>query len=212
MAVKLKKAMSALVTAAQQCRWSGGQKAIEGLRKRLDEAESALAASEEGGDIPPVLKLQTLTRSRMTAEEIGRCVEHLVKGGHHEEGRRVVAICDRAAIEQMDAIARDGGKSARIRLIALAWLVSIDAARSAHGPLLHVIGTSIDRRDWTSARMGMDALQYLISRAGRESYGEPAWGKNALLSALEWPWPRAPAEEEDDDRNLPRWPAAAGGF
>lgn len=233
MAVELKKAMAALATAANSCKWSKGQRAIEVLRNKLSEAEAAAEAAANGGAIPDEVRLQAVARSRLDARALTTCVQSLLENGHDEEARRLVKLCDRLdsdesavasvmvealplgspiAISRVSAIAHDGARPARVRLLALAWLISSNAARSAHVPVLDIIGTAIDRRDWDAAQMGMEALKYLLWCASATGYPRDEWGNRALLSVLEWPG-RSEAEEDDGDyRHAPSWPDAAQMF
>jgi hypothetical protein len=220
--------MAALATAANSCRWNRGAKAVEVLRRKLADAEAAAEAASEDGGIPGAVRLQAFARSRLDARALTTCIDGLLKQGLHDEARRMVTLCDRiepeetsvasallealangppAAAAKVNAIAEDSGRPARIRLIALAWLISANQARTTHAPLLDIIGTAIDRKDLESARMGMEALQYLLWSSTQKRYGDAEWGRDALSSGLEWP---TRADRGDDDpHDAPRWPEAA---
>ena len=223
-----RKAMAALATAANSCRWNRGAKAVEVLRRKLADAEAAAEASAVEGGLPAAVRLQAFARSRLDARALTTCIEGLLKQGLHDEARRMVTLCDRiepeetsvasallealangppAAAAKVKAIAEDGGRPARIRLIALAWLISANQARSAHVPLLDIIGTAIDRKDLESANMGMEALQYLLWSSTQRRSGDAEWRRDSLCSGLEWP--TRGDFRDDDPHHAPRWPEAA---
>jgi hypothetical protein len=224
------RAMAALATAANHCRWNRRTKTFDTLSRRLAEAEAATAAVAGTGELPAELKLRAIQRSQFSGSGLADCVQTLINTGLRDEARRLVALVDRidsdetavaAAIAdcatgavaeasgKLKALAHDASRSARTRLLALAWLITSGAARSSHVPLLEIIASSIDRQDWPSAEMALEALRYLVAAAMTHDDVAFAWGNTALLGSVQWVEAsllRSPYGQEDD---VPRWPAEA---
>ena len=222
------RAMAALGTAANSCRWSGRPKTFETLRRKLAEAEAAAAVVSSGtGEIPAHLKLRALQRSQFSGGALAECAQALVTAGLRDEARRLVALvhqmdsdesavagviaecasaADGDAAAKLRALAHDRSRWTRTRLLALAWLINTGAARSSHLPLLEMIASSIDRQDWPSAEMALEALRYLVAAAMRRDDDASMWGNTALIGSAQWVDASAHLASYGHGDDTPRWP------